>query len=47
MTTTNEELIAENDLLKFILAINKIELTDEVIADAREALERINKEMID
>ena len=47
MKITNEELIAENDLLKFILAINYIELNDEVIADAREALERINKEMID
>tara|TARA_R100000742_G_C4278560_1_gene101556 strand:+ start:1116 stop:1385 length:270 start_codon:yes stop_codon:yes gene_type:complete len=42
-----EDVVAENDLLKFILAINKIPLTDEVIADAKEALERINKEMID
>ena len=42
-----EDVVAENDLLKFILAINKIQLTDEVIADAKEALMRINKEMID
>tara|TARA_R100001163_G_C5068450_1_gene208749 strand:- start:282 stop:515 length:234 start_codon:yes stop_codon:yes gene_type:complete len=42
-----EDVVAENDLLKFILAINKIQLTDEVIADAKEALMRINEEMID
>jgi spermidine/putrescine-binding protein len=42
-----EDVVAENDLLKFILAINKIPLTDELITDAKEALQRINKEMID
>lgn len=41
-----EDVVAENDLLKFILAINKIRLTDEVIADAKEALERINAEVV-
>ena len=38
-----EDVVAENDLLKFILAINKIELTDEVIADAKKALAEINE----
>lgn len=40
-----EDVVAENDLLKFILAINKIPLTDELIVDAKEALERINTEV--
>ena len=38
-----EDVVAENDLLKFILTINKIQLTDEVISDAKKALAEINE----
>jgi hypothetical protein len=40
-------LLEENDLLKHILSINKIQLTTEVVQDAQQHLRGLTKEMIE